>query len=149
MDRAIRFAAADWRDGDKINRDKLAAKITAVLAKTLSATLSSQTWSPTSGKLKLVFKRPSQTFPALGLTDTIEVTGLVSADKPGGSDHLMLWIGSPSVSTTDESAGAKLNLTDESGTDEEGDQKDDTGSVEALAKEFKGQRWDTDNSAWK
>jgi hypothetical protein len=115
----------------------------------LSATLSSKTWSPTSGKLKLVFKRPSQTFPALGLTDTIEVTGLVSADKPGGSDHLMLWIGSPSVSTTDESAGAKLNLTDESGTDEEGDQKDDTGSVEALAKEFKGQRWDTDNSAWK
>ncbi|TJW91897.1 hypothetical protein, partial [Neisseria gonorrhoeae] len=27
MDRAIRFAAADWRDGDKINKDKLAAAI--------------------------------------------------------------------------------------------------------------------------
>ena len=35
MDRTIRFAAADWRDGDKLNRDKLAAAIAGVLAKTL------------------------------------------------------------------------------------------------------------------
>jgi hypothetical protein len=27
--------------------------------------------------------------------------------------------------------------------------KDDNGSVEALAKEFKGQRWDVDRSLWK
>ena len=31
MDRTIRFSAADWRDGDKINRDKLAAAIAGVL----------------------------------------------------------------------------------------------------------------------
>ena len=37
MDRTIRFAAADWRDGDKLNRDKLAAAISGVLAKTLAA----------------------------------------------------------------------------------------------------------------
>src|SRR5215813_9750134 len=39
MDRAIRFPAADWRDGDKINRDKLTATIAGVLAKTFSAKL--------------------------------------------------------------------------------------------------------------
>ena len=33
--------------------------------------------------------------------------------------------------------------------DEEGEQTDDNGSVDALAKEFKGQRWDPDKSAWK
>jgi hypothetical protein len=33
--------------------------------------------------------------------------------------------------------------------DEEGEQTDDNGSVDALAKEFKGQRWDADKSAWK
>ncbi len=33
MDRTIRFAAAEWRDGDKLNRDKLAAAISNVLAK--------------------------------------------------------------------------------------------------------------------
>src|ERR1700712_1661514 len=37
MERSIRFAAADWRDGDRLNKDKLAAAISDVLAKTLSA----------------------------------------------------------------------------------------------------------------
>ena len=46
-------------------------------------------------------------------------------------------------------AGPKLNLAEDSGIDEEGEQKDDNGSVDALAKEFKGQRWDADKSAWK
>ena len=149
MDRSIRFAAADWRDGDKISRDRLATAVSGVLAKTLAAKPVSQSFSPATGKLKLVFKRPNQDFPALELTDTIEVAGLVSADKPGSTDRLLLWVGSPSATTADESAGAKLNLSDESITDEEGEQPDDNGTVEALAKELKGQRWDADKSAWK
>ncbi len=149
MDRTIRFSAADWRDGDKLNKDKLAAAISGVLAWTLSAKPSSSAWSANTGKLKLTFKRPSQLFPALDLTDTIEVTALVATDKPGASDRLMLWIGNPVITTADESAGAKLNLSDDSSGDEEGDQKDDNGSVDALAKEFKGQRWDADKSVWK
>ena len=63
MDRSIRFAAADWRDGDKLNRDKLAAAIAAVLSKTLAAKLSTAMWSDTTGKLKLTFKRPSALLP--------------------------------------------------------------------------------------
>ena len=149
MDRTIRFAAADWRDGDRLNRDKLATAISGVLARTLSAKAASSTWDANTGKLKLTLKRPSQIFPALGLTETVEVTALVAPDKPGGSDRLMLWIGSPAISTADEAAGAKLNLADESSLDEEGEQKDDNGSVNALAKEFKGQRWDADKSTWK
>jgi hypothetical protein len=149
MDRAIRFSAADWRDGDKLNKDKLAAAVSGVLARTFSAKPVSSAWSATTGKLKLIFKRPNQLFPALELTDTIEVTGLVSTDRPGASDKLMLWIGNPVITTADESAGAKLALSDDSSGEEEGDQKDDNGSVDALAKEFKGQRWDADKSVWK
>ena len=149
MERSIRFLAADWRDGDRLNRDKLAAAIANVLGKTLSAKPSSSAWNPNTGKLKLTFKRPSQIFPALGLTETVEVTALVAPDRPGASDRLMLWISNPVVSTKDETAGPKLNLAEESSADEEGDQKDDNGSVDALAKEFKGQRWDADKSAWK
>jgi hypothetical protein len=149
MERSIRFAAADWRDGDKLNKDKLAAAISNVLAKTLSAKSSSSTWNVNTGKLKLTFKRPSQLFPALDLTETIEVTALVAPDKPGASDRLMLWIGNPVIATTDEAAGPKLNLTEEASGDEEGDPKDDNGSVDALAREFKGQRWDADKSVWK
>ena len=149
MERAIRFAAAGWRDGDKLNRDKLGAAIAGVIAKAMSAKLASSQWNENSGKLKLTFKRPSQVYPALELTDTIEIEALVSSDKPGASDRLMLWVGSPSITTADEAAGAKLNLADSTGMDEEGEQTDDNGSVDALAKEFKGQRWDADKSAWK
>jgi len=149
MDRTIRVPAADWRDGDKINRDKLAGAIAGVLSKTLAAKPVSQSFNAATGKLKLVFKRPNQDFPALELTDTIEVMGLVSADKPGTTDKLIVWIGSPSTTTSDESTGAKLNLSDEAAADEEGDQPDDDGSVDALTKELKGQRWDADKSVWK
>jgi hypothetical protein len=149
MERSIRFSAADWRDGDKLNKDKLASAIAGVLTKTLSATLSSSAWNANSGKLKLTLKRPSQIFPALDLTDTIEIDALVAPDKPGGSDRLMLWISDPAISTADEGAGPRLNLAEESSSEEEGAQKDDNGSVDALAKEFKGQRWDADKSIWK
>ncbi|WP_166298645.1 hypothetical protein [Bradyrhizobium sp. 2S1] len=151
MDRTIRFAAADWRDGDKINKDKLASAVAGVLAKTLAAKPASATWNANTGKLKLVLKRPSAVYPALGLIQNYEVTALVSPDKPGSSDKLMLWVSTPTVSTSDDSAGAKLNLSDDSsGSDEEGSEpKDDNGAIDALIKEFKGQRWDADKSVWR
>ena len=151
MDRSIRFAAADWRDGDKVNKDKLAATIAGVLSKTLAATPAGSAWNSNTGKLKLTFKRPSQVFPALSLTETIEVSALVSADKPGASDRLMLWVSSPVTTTADEGSGPKLNISeDSSATEGEGaEPEDDNGSIEALAKELKGQRWDADKSVWK
>jgi hypothetical protein len=151
MDRAIRFAAAGWRDGDRVNREKLATTISGVLSKTLAATPARSVWNDNTGKLKLTFKRPSQIFPALGLTETVEVSAMVSADKPGTSDRLMLWVSSPVTSTADEGSGPKLNLSeDSSAADDEGaEPEDDNGSIEALAKELKGQRWDADKSVWK
>jgi hypothetical protein len=150
MDRTIRFAAAEWRDGDKINRDKIASAVTGVLARTLAAKPAGADWDANTGKLTLTFKRPSPVYPPLALTESIEVTALVSPDKPGATDRLMLWISSPVIATADEGTGAKLNLSEESTGDEEGGEpKDDNGSVEALAKEFKGQRWDADKSVWK
>jgi hypothetical protein len=150
MDRTIRFPAADWRDGDKISKDKIASAVANVLTKTLAAKSSGTTWNANTGKLKLTFKRPSPVFPALGLTENIEIAALVSPDKPGASDRLMLWVSSPVITTVDEGGGPKLNLSEESSGDEEGGEpKDDNGSVEALAREFKGQRWDADKSVWK
>lgn len=149
MDRTIRFAAADWRDGDKLGKDRIAATISDVLAKTYAAKPNGASWNPVTGKLKLSFKRPSQLAPALELTEIIEVTALVSADRPGGSDQLMLWVSSPTTTTVDEASGPKLALSEESSSDEESDQRDDGGALDALAKAFKAKRWDADNSAWK
>jgi hypothetical protein len=150
MDRAIRFAAAEWRDGDRVNRDKLATAISNVLSKRLAAKPASSVWNANTGKLKLTFKRPSPVYPALGLTETIEVTALVSSDKPGASDRLMLWVSSPVISTADEGSGPKLNVTEDSSGDEEGGEpENDNGSIEALTRELKGQRWNADKSVWK
>jgi hypothetical protein len=121
-----------------------------VLAKTLAAQAAAAAWNANTGKLKLTFKRPSQVYPALGLTESVEITALVSPDKPGASDRLTLWISGPVITTSDEGAGPKLNLSEDSGGDEEGGEpKSDNGSVDALAREFKGQRWDADKSVWK
>ncbi|MET0971614.1 MAG: hypothetical protein ABWY18_20640 [Tardiphaga sp.] len=149
MDRTVRFAAADWKTGDKINRDKLATTLGNVLAKTMSAKVAATTWDDETGKLKLTFKRPSQILPALDLTETAEITALVSADKPGASDKLILWVSAPTVTTSDESTGAKLALSDLPTADEESDPRDDNGALAAVAAEFKAQRWDADNTAWK
>src|SRR6201995_1723843 len=138
MEGTIRIVAADYSEGGKLNRDKLANAVSNVLPKTLSAKPAGATWSATTGKMKLSFKRPSPVYPALELTDTVEVTGLVAPDKPGSSDKVMLWIGNPVTSTADESASGKLILSNEAAGEEEGDQKDDSGMVEALAKELKG-----------
>jgi hypothetical protein len=149
MDRAIRFSAAEWRDGDKVNREKLAAAVAGVLSRTLAAKPASSAWSANTGKLKLTFKRPSPVLPALALTETVEVTALLSSDKPGASDRLMLWVSSPVTTTADEGSGPKLNVTEDAVGDEEGEPENDNGSIEALTKELKGQRWDADKSVWK
>src|SRR4051812_14270808 len=72
MDRTIRFAAAEWRDGDKINKDKIASAVSGVLAKTLAAKPAGTDWNANTGKLKLTFKRPSPVYPPLGLTENVE-----------------------------------------------------------------------------
>jgi hypothetical protein len=149
MERTIRFAAADWRDGELLNRDKLATAVGKVLSKTLSATPVSANWNANTGVLKLTLKRPSRLMPALDLTETIEIAALVAPDKPDASDRLILWIGTPVSSTKDEGSGATLNLADDNGGDEESEPPDDNDSVAALAKEFKGQRWDADKLNWK
>jgi hypothetical protein len=151
MDRAIRFPASGWREGEKVNREKLASTIAGVLSKTLAAQPSGSSWDANTGKLKLSFKRPSQILPALGLTETVEVSALVSPDKPGTTDKLMLWVSSPVTTTADEGAGPKLNLSEDAGTtdDEGAEPEDDGGAIEALIKELKGQRWDADKSVWK
>ena len=150
MERTIRFPAAEWRDKGKLNRDKLADAISGVLEKSLDAKPVSAKWSDDTGKLTLTFKRPSTLAPALGLTDTIEVTALPGPDKPEGSDRIMLWVGALSTTTADESDGPRLGLADDlSAGDGESIEANDRGAMDALAKHFKAQRWDVDASAWK
>ncbi len=150
MERTVRFPAAEWREVGKINRQKIAAAVSAALTASLPATFVSSNWNEISGELKVVLKRPSAILPALGLVENIEVTAMIAPDKPGASDHLLLWTGSPSIETVDENSGPKLNLVENSGgNDEESLSLNDEQMLAALAKEFRAQRWDSDTSVWK
>ena len=149
MERTVRFAAANWKSGDKIDRSKLATALANVLAKTMGAKSSATAWDDETGKLKLSFKRPSQVMPALELTENVDVSAVVSPDKPGTTDKLILWVSTPSVTTVDEASGSKLALADSPATDEESDPRDDNGAVAAVAAEFKAQRWDSEKTGWK
>ena len=150
MERTIRFPAAGWREAGKVNREKLAAAVGRAVAASLPATLVATNWNAATGELKVTLKRPSAILPALALTENIEITLLVSSDKPGASEHLLLWAGSPSIETVDENAGSKLNLVENSsGNDEESLSLNDEQMLAALAEQFRAQRWDSDRSAWK
>jgi len=150
MERTIRFPAAEWRETGKINREKLAGSIGSSVAASLPATLVASSWNASTGELKVALKRPSAILPALGLVEKIEFTMLVSPDKPGASEHLLLWTGSPSIETVDESSGPKLNLVENSsGNDEESLSLNDEQMLAALAQLFRAQRWDSDRSVWK
>ena len=127
MDRTIRFAAGEWRDGDKVNKDKIAAAVSGVLSKTLIAKAAGAAWNANTGKLKLTFKRPSQIYPPLALTESVEVTALVSPDKPGASDRLILWI-EPGRSRPRMRHGPEAEpVRGSTGDEEGGEPKDDNG----------------------
>jgi hypothetical protein len=150
MERTIRFPATEWREVGKINRDKVAAMVANTLAASLPATVVSSSWNAVTGELKVVLKRPSAILPALGLVENIEVTVMIAPEKPGQSDNLLLWTGSPAIETVDESSGPKLNLAENSsGNDEESLSLNDEQMLDELAKAFRAQRWDADTSAWK
>ncbi|MBN9580310.1 MAG: hypothetical protein J0G37_02200 [Afipia sp.] len=149
MERAIRFPAAGWSEGGKLDRDRLATALAAATAKVMSATPAAARWNDTTGELTFTLKRPSQLAPGLDLVETLEITALVGPERPGATDRLVLWLGVPASRTADESAGPHLDISDDSGGDEENMASDDDGMIRALAAELKGQRWDSDKNAWK
>jgi hypothetical protein len=118
--RTIRFSAADWRDGDKPNKDKLATAIANVLSKTFAAKPASLGMeSDDRGAEIATFKR--RTRPAGARPHrhhrNHRAGGCHLWPAGGASDRLVLWISAPSVSTADEGTGPKLNLADESRRD--------------------------------
>ncbi len=149
MERAVRFAASDWSSGGKFDKDKFAAALSSAAAKAMSAKPASSKWNETTGEMTFAIKRPSQLAPALDLVETLEMTALIGPEKPGTSERMIVWVGIPASKTTDESAGAHLQIAENSGGEEESTFNDDDSIIKALAMELKGQRWDTDKASWK
>ncbi|MEW6767292.1 MAG: hypothetical protein AB1342_04600 [Pseudomonadota bacterium] len=149
MERAVRFAASDWSSAGKFDKEKFAAALSSAVAKSMSGKPATSKWNETTGEVTFSVKRASQSVPALDLVETIEMTALVGPGKPGASERMIVWVGTPSSKTADESSGPHLQFADNAGNEEESTFSDDDSLIKALASELKGQRWDTDKAAWK
>jgi len=149
MERAVRFAASDWSSAGKLDKEKFAAALSSAVAKSMSGKPATSKWNETTGEVTFSVKRASQSVPALDLVETLEMTALVGPEKPGASDRMIVWVGTPSSKTADESSGPHLQFADNAGNEEESTFSDDDSLIKALASELKGQRWDTDKAAWK
>jgi hypothetical protein len=149
MERAIRIPAAEWRDGSALNKDKFAAALSDAAAKAMGGKALPPKWNDTTGELTLSAARPSTLAPALGFTETLEMTVLVGPERPGVSDRLIVWLGVPSSTTKDDATGSRLEFTEPDNSDDEGSFTEDNGVIQSVAEALKGQRWDSDKSLWK
>lgn len=149
MERAVRFSGSGWVANGKPDREKFAGLLSSTSAKVFGAKPVSSKWNDTTGELTFALQRPSALAPELNLTETLEIVALISAEKPGADDRLVVWLGIPSSKTTDDGGSPRLQFDETSGGDEEGTFNDDDGLIKSLASELKGQRWDTDKGAWK
>ena len=148
LSRAIRFPSAGWRDGSgKLDRDNLGKALATAAGNLLEAKTASGDWDDVTGELSIVIKRPDNTVPGLSLTEVIEIPLVVSSEKPGAANTLVVRIGSLSSELEDEGTSPKLNLS----TQSNGDTPEPFGAdglLEALAKEFKAEVWDSEKEVW-
>lgn len=148
LSRAIRFPAAGWRDaGGKLDREKLGSAIAAAASKALNGKSAAADWDDVTGELTVTVKRPDNTVPGLQFTEVIEIPVVVSGEKPGATNALVVRVGSLSSELEDDGGSPKLALSSTS-NGESPEPFGTDGLLEALAKEFKAETWDSEKEAW-
>jgi hypothetical protein len=149
LSRAVRIPAGSFRDGSgKLDRQKLGDAIASVAAKVFSAKPGTVEWDDVTGELAVTVKRPDTTVAGLGLTEVIGVPLIVSGEKPGAKDTIVIRIGQTESEIQDDGAPPRLTIAASRGGEETPEPAGTDDLQAALAKELKGQVWDNDKEAW-
>jgi hypothetical protein len=101
-----------------------------------------------TGELAVTVKRPDVTVPGLGLTEVIGIPFVVSGEKPGAKDTLVIRIGQTESEIQDDGAPPRLTIASNQSGDESPEPVGSDNLQAALAKEMKGQIWDSDKETW-
>lgn len=150
LSRAVRIPAGSFRDSaGKLDRQKLGDAIAAVAAKVFSAQPGSVEWDEVTGELAVTVKRPDVTVPGLGLTEVIGIPFVVSGEKPGAKDTLVIRIGQSESEIQDDGAAPRLTIASNQSGEESPEPTGSDAMQAALARELKGQAWDSDKESWK
>jgi hypothetical protein len=149
LTRAIRIPSGNFRDSaGKLDRQKLGDAIAAVAARVFSAQPGSVEWDDVTGELAVTVKRPDTTVPGIGLTEVIGIPFVVSGEKPGAKDALVIRIGQSESEVQDDGEGPRLTIATNRSGEESPEPSGSDNLQAALAKEMKGQTWDSDKEAW-
>jgi hypothetical protein len=149
LTRAVRIPAGSFRDSaGKLDRQKLGDAIAAVAAKVFSAQPGSAEWDEVTGELAVTVKRPDASVPGLGLTEVIGVPFVVSGEKPGAKDALVIRIGQTESEIQDDGAGPRLTIASNKSGEESPEPAGSDNLQPTMARELKGQVWDSDKEAW-
>ncbi|HRF10475.1 MAG TPA: hypothetical protein PL193_17810 [Xanthobacteraceae bacterium] len=106
----VRVGKARWVSKGVLDRQKVAGDLAAAVAKHVGASITGTNWDAKSGELKVSFKRPSKLFPGLGLTETYQMTALVTADRFGETNNALIWGPTISGEVVDERSGNRLTF---------------------------------------
>ena len=149
LSRAVRIPAGAFRDGaGKLDQKTLGEAIAAVAAKVFSAKPDTVEWDGVTGELAVTVKRPDITVPGLGLTEVIGIPFVVSGEKPGAKDTLVIRIGQTESEIQDDGAAPRLTIAATQSGEETSEPAGSDNLQAVLAKEMKGQIWDTDKETW-
>jgi hypothetical protein len=149
LNRAVRIPAGAFRDGSgKLDRKALGDAIAAVAAKVFSAQPGAVEWDEVTGELAVTVKRPDVTVPGLRLTEVIGIPFVVSGEKPGAKDTLVIRIGQTESEIQDDGAPPRLTIASNQSGDESPEPVGSDNLQAAFAKEMKGQIWDSDKETW-
>jgi hypothetical protein len=154
MQRAVRFPSAGWRDASgKLDRDKLAAAVSAAMAKAMSATVSSTSWDAVMGELSVELKRPDETVAGLKLAQLMTISVVVAPESLSSNQQSILWIESVTARMADERPAPRLTFSpvqpDESGEGQANEPEGSDGLPAAVAAALKGAAWDSDKEQWR
>jgi hypothetical protein len=147
MERAIRFAAGEWSENGKLNRDKFASTLAGIASKVMGAKPASSAG----------MTRPANSPSPSSVRASSHRTGphRNAGNHGAGQPRQAGWIGSPrrlaghSVEQDRTKRPRRSCSSRKCGGEEESTFNDDDGMIKAIATELKGQRWDTDKAAWK
>ncbi|MGD9920280.1 MAG: hypothetical protein AB7V13_02385 [Pseudorhodoplanes sp.] len=105
-------------------------------------------WDDVTGELAVTVKRPDVTIPGLGLTEVIGIPFVVSAEKPGARDTLVIRIGQSESEIQDDGTGPRLSIASNNSGEDASEPAGSENLQAALAREMKGDFWDADKEIW-
>jgi hypothetical protein len=154
MARAVRFPSAGWRDAaGKLERDKLAAAVSAAIAKAMAATVNATSWDATMGELLVELKRPDETIPGLKLTQIITLTIVIAPESLSSNQQSILWIEGITPRIVDDRPAPRLTFSltqpDEGGEGQASEPEGVDALPAAVAAALKGALWDPDKDQWR